>query len=113
MDINSAVGREQGISEEQLSDLADFERSAKFDAREKAVLRLAEGMTRTPADVSDAAFDELARHFDTAQIVELVSMAALENFRARFNRALHVEPGGFCQLPADHPVRKAVPPFRR
>jgi alkylhydroperoxidase family enzyme len=77
------------------------------------VLRLAESMTSTPADVSDAAFDELARHFDTAQIVELAAMLAFENFRARFNRALHVESGGFCALPADHPVRKAVPPFRR
>ncbi len=112
MDINSAVGRAQGITGEQLAELAEFERSAKFDAREKAVLRCAEGVSRTPADVSDAAFDELTRHFDTAQIVELVAMVALENFRARFNRALHVEPGGFCELPADHPVRKAVPPFR-
>jgi alkylhydroperoxidase family enzyme len=112
VDINAAVGREQGITDEQLAELAEFERSAKFDAREKAVLRLAESMTRTPADVSDAAFDELARHFDTAQIVELVSMVALENFRARFNRALHVESEGFCALPSDHPVRKALPPFR-
>jgi alkylhydroperoxidase family enzyme len=112
VDINSAVGREQGITDQQLAELAEFEQSANLDAREKAVLRLSEGMTRTPADVSDAAFDELARHFDTAQVVELVSMVALENFRARFNRALHVEPGGFCQLPANHPVRTAVPPFR-
>ena len=112
MDINSAVGREQGITEQQLADLAEFERSANFDARDKAVLRLAEGMTRTPADVSDAAFEELARHFDTAQIVELIAMVGLENFRARFNRALHVESGGFCALPANHPVRTAVPPFK-
>jgi hypothetical protein len=38
-------------------------------------------------------------------------MIAFENLRARFNRALHIEADGFCELPADHPVRKAVPPF--
>jgi len=31
---------------------------------------------------------------------------------ARFNRALHIESDGFCGLPADHPVRKAVPPWQ-
>lgn len=112
MDINSAVGRTQGITDDQLAELASFEQSTKFDARDKAVLRYTEGMTRTPAEVSDAAFEDLKRHFNTAQIVELTAMVAFENLRARFNRALHVESDGFCELPADHPVRKAVPPFR-
>jgi hypothetical protein len=32
--------------------------------------------------------------------VELVATAALENFRARFNRAFRIEPNGFyCPLP--------------
>jgi hypothetical protein len=39
-------------------------------------------------------------------------MIAFENLRARFNRALHIEADGFCELPADHPVRKAVPPWQ-
>ncbi len=111
MDINSAVGRGQGITDDQLAELAEFERSAKFDPREKVILRYTEGMTRTPAEVSDAAFEDLKRYFNTAQIVELTAMVAFENLRARFNRALHVESGGFCELPADHPVRRAVPPF--
>ncbi len=111
MDINSAVGREQGITEAQLADLAEFERSSSFDPREKAVLRYAEGMTRTPAEVSDAAFEDLKRYFNTKEIIELTAMIAFENLRARFNRALRVESDGFCELPADHPVRKAVPPF--
>jgi hypothetical protein len=33
---------------------------------------------------------------------------ALENFRARFNRALQVPSDELCQLPADHPVLKAA-----
>lgn len=102
------MGRDAGITDEQLEDLSDFETSPHFDRWEKAVLRYAEGMTRTPADVSDAAFDEIQALFSTEQIVELTAAIALENFRARFNCALKIESDGLCMLPADHPVRKAL-----
>lgn len=106
MDINSAVGRNAGISDEQLEDLTNFETSPHFDQREKAVLRYAEGMTRTPADVSDAVFTEIQALFSTEQIVELTSAIALENFRARFNCALKIGSDSLCMLPPDHPVRR-------
>lgn len=106
MDINSAVGRDAGITDEQLEDLAAFETSPHFDQQEKAVLRYAEGMTRTPADVSDAVYAEIQVLFSTEQIVELTAAIALENFRARFNCALKVESDNLCLLPPDHPVRK-------
>jgi alkylhydroperoxidase family enzyme len=112
VDINSAVGREQGISDPQLAALANFESSAHFNAQEKTVLRYTEGMTQNPAEVAEPVFEELKRYFNTAQIVELTTMIAFENLRARFNRALHIEADGFCELPADHPVRKAVAPWQ-
>jgi alkylhydroperoxidase family enzyme len=112
VDINSAVGREQGITDEQLAGLASFESSPRFNALEKTVLRYTEGMTHNPAEVTDTVFEELKHYFNIAQIVELTAMIALENFRARFNRALHIESDGFCELPADHPVRKAVAPWQ-
>jgi alkylhydroperoxidase family enzyme len=108
VDINSAGGRDAGISDAQLEDLASFEVSAHFDRREKAVLRYAEGMTRTPADVSDAVFEEVRELFNTEQIVELTAAVVLENYRARFNCALKIESDGLCTLPADHPVRLAL-----
>jgi alkylhydroperoxidase family enzyme len=108
VDINSAGGREAGISDAQLEDLASFEASAHFDHREKAVLRYAEGMTRTPADVSDAVFEDIRELFSTEQIVELTAAVALENYRARFNCALKIESDGLCTLPPDHPVRQAL-----
>jgi alkylhydroperoxidase family enzyme len=106
VDINSAVGRDAGITDAQLEELAAFEKSPHFDHREKAVLRYAEGMTRTPADVSNAVFEELQTLFSSEQIVELTAAIALENFRARFNCALKIESDSLCMLPADHPVRK-------
>lgn len=106
MDINSAVGRNAGITDEQLEDLAVFEASPHFDHREKVVLRYAEGMTRTPADVSDVVFAEIQTLFSAEQIVEVTAAIALENFRARFNCALKIESDSLCLLPPDHPVRK-------
>ena len=108
MDINSAGGRDAGITDAQLEDLASFENSSRFDHREKVVLRYAEGITRTPADVSDAVFEEVRALFSTEQIVELTAAVALENYRARFNCALKIESDGMCTLPADHPVRQAL-----
>jgi alkylhydroperoxidase family enzyme len=89
-----------------LEALAAFETSPHFDNREKAVLRYAEGMTRTPAEVSDAVYAEIQALFNTEQIVELTATIALENFRARFNCALQIGSDNLCLLPPDHPVRK-------
>ena len=100
------MGRDAGITDAQLADLAVFETSPHFDRREKAVLRYAEGMTHTPAEVSDAVFAEVQALFSTEQIVELTAALALENFRARFNCALKIESDSLCMLPPDHPVRK-------
>jgi alkylhydroperoxidase family enzyme len=68
------------------------------------VLDLAVAMTRTPVDVSDALVDDLHKHFDEKQLVELTAAIAWENFRARFNRAMGIESaelneGAFCPLP--------------
>jgi alkylhydroperoxidase family enzyme len=65
-------------------------------------------MCRTPVEVPDAVFDELRRHFNEPQIVELTAAVAIENLRARFNRALEIPSDGLCQLPADHPVLRAT-----
>jgi alkylhydroperoxidase family enzyme len=108
VDINSAGGREAGITDAQLADLASFETSSNFDRADKAVLRYAAGMTRTPADVSDEVFAEIRDLFTTEQIVELTAATALENYRARFNCALKIESDGLCTLPPDHPVRLAL-----
>ena len=100
------MGRDAGITDEQLEDLSTFETSPHFDHQEKAVLRYAEGMTRTPADVSDAVYAEIQSLFSIEQIVELTAAIALENFRARFNCALKIGSDNLCMLPPDHPVRK-------
>src|SRR5262249_53704042 len=105
MDIGSAVGRKEGLTERQLMELADFEHSDAFNDLEKAVLRFATHLTLTPAAVPDEVFDALRPHFTPPQLVELTSAIAWENYRARFNRAFAVEAEGFaegsvCAVPA-------------
>jgi 4-carboxymuconolactone decarboxylase len=108
MDIGSAVGRKQGVTEEQLRDLAAFESSLAFSDLDKLVLRFAVAMTRTPVNVPDALFTDLQRRFNPRQMVELISAIAWENYRARFDHAFGIESEGFseaavCALPARHP----------
>jgi 4-carboxymuconolactone decarboxylase len=105
MDIGSAVGRRQGVTEAQLLDLAAFETSSAFTELEKRVLRYAVAMTQTPVEVSDELFADLRQHFSPQQMVELTSAIAWENYRARFDHALGIEAEGFsagavCALPA-------------
>ena len=102
--MNSAVGRAEGISDQQLHDLSHYRDSEAFTEVEKLVLDLAVAMTRTPADVADELFASLRRHFSPPQLVELTTTIAQENFRARFNRPFNVgaagfSEGAFCPLP--------------
>jgi alkylhydroperoxidase family enzyme len=69
---------------------------------------MAEAMCERSVTVPDEVFDEVRRHFDEKAIVELVATIALENMRARFNRALEIPSDGLCQLPPDHPALRAA-----
>ncbi|HVN28829.1 MAG TPA: hypothetical protein VMT64_10105 [Candidatus Binataceae bacterium] len=84
--------------------MENFERSALFTDAQKAALRMAEAMCERSVTVPDAVFAEVRRHFDEKAIVELVAMIALENMRARFNRAIEIPSDGLCPLPANHPA---------
>ena len=109
MDIGSAVGRKQGVSEQQILDLDNFDTSPAFSVLEKLVLRYATLMTETPVEVPDLLFVELRQHFSPQQMVELTSAIAWENYRARFDHAFGIEAGGFsdgavCAVPVGrHP----------
>jgi alkylhydroperoxidase family enzyme len=98
MDTNAAGSSANGASDEKIAALESFRDSPLFSDAEKAALTLAEAMSQTPAVVSDEVFDALRPHFTEPELVELVATIAMENYRARFNRAFDVEPVGVCQL---------------
>jgi alkylhydroperoxidase family enzyme len=98
------VSRKEGVTEQQLQDLARFESSPNFEEREKLVLRLATALTRIPTDVSDELYAALRAQFSERELVELSGVICWENARARFNRTFAIgaegfSEGKFCPLP--------------
>ncbi len=89
------MGRKEGLTEDKLRALGDFEKSSDFTPLEKLVLRYAVAMTETPVEVHDALFEELKQHFNNQQLVELTSAIAWENYRSRYNHAFDIEAEGF------------------
>ena len=103
------MGRRSGISAEQIANLSNYRTSANFSDLERLVLGYADAMTRVPVEVPDALFARLREKFNEAELVELTSAIAWENYRARFDHAFGIEgenfsEGAVCALP----VRAAV-----
>ena len=102
------MGRAQGLSVAKLQGLANPTASLAFDETELLVIAYAEAMTRTPVNVPEELFASLRARFSEAQMVELTTSIAWENFRARFTRAFliqsdQVDDGAFCLVP-DRPA---------
>lgn len=93
------------MAEEKITGLQDYRSSALFSETEKLVLEYADGMTRTPVEVPQELFEKLRARLNPAQLVELTTAIAWENYRARFNHAFGAESenfsaGSVCALPA-------------
>ena len=97
VDIGSQIARRAGIGDEQLLALPRYRDSELFSELEKLVLDYAVGVSRTPVDVPDELLEQLRRHFDDAQMVELTNAIAIENMRGRFNLALGIGSAGFSE----------------
>ena len=105
VDFGSMILHRDAVPADQVRELARHRESDAFDELERLVLDYAEAMSSTPVAVSDELFAALREHFDEAQLVELTSVIALENYRARFNWALGIGSQGFaegagCPIPA-------------
>jgi hypothetical protein len=105
MDTNAVGSSKAGASADKIAVVEHFRDSDLFGPAERAALAFAEGMTGTPADVTDEVFAEAQRHFSTEQLVELAATVAMENYRARFNRAFLVESQHFYHPKGDHAGR--------
>lgn len=97
IDLGSRISRDWGLTDQELLALPNYRSAPCFSEVDKLVLDYAAGMSRTPVEVGDDLFDALRKHFDVPQLVELTSMVALENMRARFNLALEIGSAGFSE----------------
>ena len=86
------MARRLGWTDDQIGHLSEFESRSDFDDKEKLALRLAERVTRDAHGVDDEFWQELRRHFDEGEIVELLAAVGLFNYFNRFNDALRMEP---------------------
>jgi len=78
-----------GLSDDEISDLVS-DRLDRFAAPERALIRLSDALTETPANVSDELFAELRSHFSEEALIELGADIAQENYRARWNRLFDI-----------------------
>jgi len=82
-----------GLSDEEIAAVREGHIGG-FPPAELALLRMADALADTPSNVSDELYAELRRHFSEEQLIELSATAALENFRARYNRVFDVGSDG-------------------
>jgi alkylhydroperoxidase family enzyme len=89
VDINSAVGRKAGLTDEKLLALARNDLSP-FSHDELLVIELADAMVETPSNISDELYARLREKFSEEQLLQLSAQIAFENYRARLNRVFDV-----------------------
>jgi AhpD family alkylhydroperoxidase len=89
--VRSRVAQAEGLTEEKLMAVADFETSDLFDKREKTALRFALKFKESDDAIdSDEVFDELKRHFSEEEIIELGLLCAETDGVGKFARSLRL-----------------------
>jgi uncharacterized peroxidase-related enzyme len=82
--------RQKGASEAQIVAARDDFESGPFTSAEKLGFRVAEGLHRSAAEITEDFFATLKRHFTDPQIIELVATAAAFELFPRFVDALRI-----------------------
>ena len=72
-------------SDEKIRAVWEFETSPLFSPAERAALRLGYHAALVPNEATNDDFDELKKHFDDGQIVEIVATIALFGYLNRWN----------------------------
>jgi len=72
-------------SDDKIRAVWEFETSPLFSAAERAALRLGYRSALVPNEAGADDFEELKRHFDEGQIVEIVATIALFGYLNRWN----------------------------
>jgi alkylhydroperoxidase family enzyme len=87
------LGQALGLTDAEFAALRtdEYKTSALFDEREKAVLAWAEAMTLNTAKRDDQAWNELARLFTDAEIVEVSLITGMFNMINRLNDSFRTE----------------------
>ncbi len=86
----SIRGSNEGLKETHYDDLINFEKSVKYDERQKAALAYAEAITWR-LDTDDAFWERMYRHFGEPELVELGCAVGLTLGQQSWLRMLNIE----------------------
>jgi alkylhydroperoxidase family enzyme len=86
----SIKARNKGVVEEDYKDLLNFEKSTRYDDRQKAALAYAEAIT-WDLDTDDAFWARLHKHFGEPELVEIGYFVAITMGQQRWLRTLNIE----------------------
>ena len=78
----------QGIDEQKLDAVWDYQTSPLFTAAERAALDVAVAAGSVPNAVTDEMFIDLKKHWSEDQIVEIVAAIAISGFYNRWNETM-------------------------
>ena len=80
-----------GVPDEKLQAVKEFESSSHFNEAERAALRVAVSAGKCPSDVSDAEFEELSKHFNENQVVQIIALVSMMGFFNQWNDTIGTE----------------------
>ncbi len=86
----SEMAAAQGVTERKLDELVDFERSDRYDDRERTALRWAQAIAWDADLADDDLWSDLHRHFTEPQLVELGYFVALTLGQQRWIKTLRL-----------------------
>jgi alkylhydroperoxidase family enzyme len=114
VDINSAVGRKAGLTDEKLlavthADLSPHDGRSPFTRDELLVIELADAMVATPSNISDDLYTRLREKFSEEQLLQLSAQLAFENYRARLNRVFDVGSDNLYKPEGNNSTQAPVP----
>lgn len=80
-----------GASEEQLSNIWEFNSHPAFSAAERAALNLAFACSTVPNSMNDVIADEIRKFWNEGEIVEILGVISLFGFLNRWNDSMGTE----------------------
>ena len=78
----------RGVDEAKIAEIWNFERSPLYDDAERSALRFARDASVVPNAVTPSHFEDLRKHWDDGQIVEILAVVGLFGFLNRWNDSM-------------------------
>jgi AhpD family alkylhydroperoxidase len=89
--VRSNVAKAEGLTEDMINDLFDYQTSNKFTPREKAALHYADLFKQGEHAIDrDEVYQDLSKHFSDEEIIELGMLCAQTDGVGKFVKSLNV-----------------------